>query len=206
MRKINQQALKHFQKNDKILFLVARRASLAEELKADKPENYFRRLCREIIGQQLASGAARAIFSRFENLFSNRKITPHKVLTIPHKTMRKTGLSNAKAKYVRNLAEKVADKELRFRDFKNFSDEQVSEELTKVSGIGPWTAEMFLMFTLAREDVFSPGDLGLRKAIQKVYGLEERPTVEQAEKISYKWKPYRTYACLALWKILDVPD
>ena len=76
-------------------------------------------------------------------------------------------------------------------------------ELTKVKGIGPWTAEMFLMFTLAREDVFSHGDLGLRKAIKKMYNLKEKPTVNQSEEISNKWKPYRTYASLILWKSLD---
>jgi len=203
MRKINQKVLKHFQKHDKILFLTAKKTWPIKELKADKPKNYFHRLCREIVGQQLASKASRAIFSRFEDLFSNRKITPRKVLKIPHHVIRKAGLSNAKVKYVRNLAERVVGKELRFGDFKDFSDKQVAGELTKVNGIGPWTAEMFLMFTLAREDVFSPGDLGLRKAIKKMYGLKEMPTLEQAEKISYKWKPYRTYACLVLWKSLD---
>ena len=206
MRKTNQQVLKHFRKHDKVLFLTARKKWSTKELKADEPENYFRRLCREIIGQQLASEASKAIFSRFEDLFSNRKITPRKVLKIPHRVMRKAGLSNAKAKYVRNLAERVVNKELKLGDFKDLSNEQVVVELTKVKGIGPWTAEMFLMFTLAREDVFSPGDLGLRKAIKKVYGLKEMPTIEQVEKISDRWKPYRTYACLVLWESLNVPD
>ena len=206
MRKINEQVLKHFQKHDKILFLTAKKIWPIKELKADKPKNYFRRLCREIIAQQLAGKASKAIFSRFEDLFSNGKITPHKTLKISPKVIRKVGLSNAKAKYIRDLAERVINKELKFGDFKDLSDDQVAEELIKVNGIGPWTAEMFLMFVLAREDVFSPGDLGLREAIKKIYGLKERPTIKETEKISNKWKPYRTYACLVLWKSLDVLD
>jgi DNA-3-methyladenine glycosylase II len=206
MRKIKQQVLKHFQKRDKVLFLVAKDRWPRKKLEADKPENYFRRLCREIIGQQLAGHVARVIFSRFEGLFSNKEITPDKVLKISHEIMRKIGLSNAKAKYVRNLAEMIVNKELNFEDLKDFTDEQIITELTKVSGIGPWTAEMFLMFTMAREDVFSSGDLGLRKAIKNIYDLEEMPTIELIERISSKWRPYRTYASLVLWESLNVSD
>lgn len=172
-------------------------------LHPDKPENYFSRLCREIIGQQLADKASRAIFSRFEKLFSG-KITSCKALKVSHQAMRKAGLSNAKAKYIRNLAEDVVNKKLNFKDLKNLDNEQVIKELIKVKGIGPWTAEMFLMFTLARKDVFSPGDLGLRKAIKRLYGFKKEPTEKQIKEITDKWRPYRTYACLILWKSLDI--
>lgn len=203
MGKINQQIIKHFQENDKILFSALEKLEPLKELQPDKPENYFFRLCREIIGQQLADKASEAIFSRFEELFSGRKITPRKVLKIPHKAIRRAGLSHAKARYIRNLAKKIVEKELKFKNFQNLDDEQVTKELTAVKGIGPWTAEMFLMFTLARENVFSYGDLGLRKAIAKLYGFKKELTKEQVEKISNKWTPYKTYACLVLWKSLD---
>ncbi len=197
-----QKIFQYFQKNDEVIFLLAKKVGTVKELYADKPENYFHRLCREIIGQQLASGAARTIFSRFEALFTNKKITSRKVQNISHQAMRKAGLSNAKAGYIRDLAEKVINKELDFKSFESLSDEQVTAELTKVKGIGPWTASMFLLAVLTRRDIFSPGDLALRKAIKIAYGLKEMPTEKQAEEISYKWKPYRTYASLVLWKSL----
>ena len=203
MGKINQQIIKHFQEHDKVLFLALEKLGPLKELQSDEPENYFFRLCREIVGQQLADKASEAIFSRFEELFSGRKVTPRKVLKIPHKAIRQAGLSHAKARYVRNLAEKIANKDLNFKDFQNLDDEQVIKKLTGVKGIGSWTAEMFLMFTLARENVFSYGDLGLRKAITKLYGFKQEPSREQIEKISNKWAPYKTYACLVLWQSLD---
>ena len=200
---MNQQIIKHFQKNDEVLFSVMKKMGPVQGLHPDKPENYFSRLCREIIGQQLADKASRAIFSRFEKLFSG-KITSCKALKVSHQAMRKAGLSNAKAKYIRNLAEDVVNKKLNFKDLKNLDNEQVIKELIKVKGIGPWTAEMFLMFTLARKDVFSPGDLGLRKAIKRLYGFKKEPTEKQIKEITDKWRPYRTYACLILWKSLDI--
>ena len=203
MGKINQQIIKHFQRHDKVLFSAIERVGVLKELQPDGPENYFFRLCREIVGQQLADKASEAIFSRFEALFSSKKVTPRKVLKIPHKAIRNAGLSHAKARYIRNLAEKIVSKNLNFKNFQNLDDEQVIKELIGVKGIGPWTAEMFLMFTLARENVFSYGDLGLRKAITKLYGFKQEPTREQVEKISNKWAPYKTYACLVLWQNLD---
>ena len=200
--KKNQKAIKYFKEHDKILFSVAEKIESIKELQSDEPNNYFFRLCRSIIGQQLASKASNAICSRFQKLFSG-KVTPRKVLNISSKEIRSVGLSEAKVEYIKNLAKKIVDKDLRFDGFKNLDNQQIIDELTKVKGIGPWTAEMFLMFTLAREDVFSHGDLGLRKAIKKIYGLKKEPTQKQTERISRKWIPYRTYACLVLWKSLD---
>jgi len=201
---MNKKAVQHFKENDKVLFSAIERVGQVKRLEKSKPETYFIKLCREIIGQQLNGKVAKIIFSRFEGLFLNKKVTPRKVLSIPHETMRGVGMSHAKARYVRNLAETVVAKELIFKDFENLDDEQVVGELCRVKGIGPWTAEMFLMFTLAREDVFSHGDLGLRKAVEKLYGFKIKPTKEQIEKIAVKWAPYRTYACLVLWESLDV--
>ena len=201
---MNKKIVKHFKENDKVLFSAIEKAGAIKTLEKSGTDTYFVKLCREIIGQQLNGKVVKVIFSRFENLFSNAKITPRKVLNIPHKTLRGVGMSHAKARYVRNLARMVVAKELNFNDFEDLDNEQVIGELCKVKGIGPWTAEMFLMFTLAREDVFSHGDLGLRKAVEKLYGFKKKPTREQIEKIAVKWAPYRTYACLVLWQSLDL--
>jgi len=204
MKKTKQQAIKHFQKHDKVLFSVIEKVEPIRELKMNEPKEYFTNLCQSIIGQQLSGKVSETIFSRFKKLFSGQKVSPRKVLKIPHEAMREMGLSNAKAKYIRDLAEKVVNKELNFKDFENLNNEQIIEELVKVNGIGPWTAEMFLMFTLARKDVFSQGDLIIRKAVRKMYGFKKEPTKEQIKQISDKWVPYRTYACLVLWKSLSI--
>ncbi len=112
-------------------------------------------------------------------------------------------MSWSKVRFVRDLADKVSAKFIQLPQLAQLSNEEVITELTKVKGIGPWTAEMFLMFTLGREDVFSFGDLGLAKAIQKLYNLKQKPTRKQLEKITKKWSPYRTHAALVLWKSLD---
>jgi DNA-3-methyladenine glycosylase II len=100
----------------------------------------------------------------------------------------------------------VLDKTIHLEKLDKLSNEEIIRELTQVKGIGPWTAEMFLMFSLKREDVFSHGDLGLRNAIQKIYGFKEKPTIQQVEKIIKKWSPYKTYACRILWKSLMIKE
>ena len=109
-----------------------------------------------------------------------------------------------KVKYIKDLAQKTLDKTLDLSKLTNMTDGDVLTELTKVKGIGPWTAEMFLMFTLGREDVFSHGDLGLKNAIKKLYGFKKDPSKKQVEKIVNKWSPYRTFACRILWKSLEI--
>jgi len=197
-----QKALKHFQKKDPILFSVAKKVDL-EPLKPRKTEDYFYALCYEIIGQQLAKKAALAIFARFKKLFFRGKITPRKTLKISEQTIRNAGASWSKARFVRDLAEKVEDGKLDLKDIAHLEDTKVIEKLTQVKGIGPWTAQMFLIFTLGREDVFSFGDLGLRKAIITLYSLRKDVSRQKIEKITKKWSPYRTYACRILWKSLE---
>ena len=153
--------------------------------------------------QQLASGAARAIFGRFEKLFEQEEVTPEIVLSFFDQEIRDTGASWAKVKYIKDLAKCVATKTIDLKKLHELSDKEVIQELIKVKGIGPWTAEMFLMFSLGREDVFSYGDLGLRHAMQKLYAFKKEPTIEQMEKITSTWSPYRTYGALLLWRSLD---
>ena len=194
----------HFKKKDPILFGYLKQVGPIENLQGDFPRNYFFRLCKEIVCQQLSSKAGHVIFSRFKNVFPKGIICPEAVLATSHEILRNSGISHAKARYVRNLAESVISGELDFKNFKKLSNEQIVEKLTKVKGIGYWTAEMFLMFTMGREDVFSHGDLGLRKAIKKVYKFKKEPSKEQIEKIVGKWSPYKTYGCMILWRGLDL--
>ena len=201
---MNSKIVRHFKKSDRILHSYFKQIGPIEDLQSDLPQNYFFRICKEIVGQQLSSKAGRAIFSRFKNVFPKGIVCPEAVLATSHETLRDSGISHAKARYIRNLAEAVAGKELDFKSFKKLDNEQIIKQLTKVKGIGPWTAQMFLMFTMGREDVFSPGDLGLRKAIKKVYKFKKKPSQQQIEKIVSQWSPYKTYGSMILWGILDL--
>lgn len=172
----------HFRKSDPILYSIIEKVGTLEELEFRHPDDYFLSLCREIIGQQLADKASSAIFSRFIKLFPNKKVAPKYALKIPDLKMREAGMAWSKVRFIKDLAKKVLDKELKLAELDKLSDELVIAELTKVKRIGPWTAEMFLMFTLGREDVFSHGDLGLRKAIKKLYKFKKEPSRKQVEK------------------------
>ncbi|MDD5750456.1 MAG: DNA-3-methyladenine glycosylase 2 family protein [Candidatus Pacebacteria bacterium] len=195
---------KHFQTNDPLLFAWLEKIGPIDDLQGDVPSNYFFRLCKEIVKQQLSDKAGHAIFTRFKNVFPKGAIRPENVLAVSHQTLRDSGISHAKARYVRNLAEAVVGGDLDFKKFRKLDNEQVVEKLIQVKGIGRWTAEMFLMFTLGREDVFSHGDLGLRKGIMKVYRLRKEPTKERIEKIVSRWSPYKTYGCRILWGAISL--
>jgi DNA-3-methyladenine glycosylase II len=166
--------------------------------------NHFRSLVVAIANQQLSGKAADTILKRFVTLFHPKKFpTPQEVLTMSTAKMRKVGLSRMKVSFLKDLSKKILNKTVDFKKMDQWTDEEVIEHLVRVKGIGVWTAEMFLMFSLGREDVFSYGDLGLRNAMQKLYKMKQHPTPRQAEKISAKWKPYRTLASLYLWASVD---
>lgn len=166
--------------------------------------NHFKSLVVSIINQQLSGKAADTIQKRFEALFKPKKFpTPEDVLKTPFPKMRKVGLSNAKVSFIKDLARKVHDGTINFRKMNSWTDEEVIAHLVQVKGIGRWTAEMFLMFSLERDDIFSYGDLALRKAMEKLYKLKKNPTPAQAEKISAAWSPYRTLASRYLWATMD---
>lgn len=201
---MNKKILNHFKKNDPILYSYAVKVEELEVIKKDRPENYFYRLCREIICQQLSNKAGQSIFGRFKKLFPNGSATVPDIFSISHERLRGSGMSNAKARYVKNLAGAIIHGDLPIFHLDSMTDEEILKVLTKVKGIGPWTAQMFLMFTLGREDIFSHGDLGLRKGIMKVYRLKTQPTKNQIKKIISKWPPYKTYASRILWASLEI--
>ena len=192
----------HFRKADPKLFRVLQRVGELKTLSPIPPKRYFSQLCREIIGQQLSGKVARVFLDRFKNLFPKKQVTPKFLLKLKDEKLRSIGISWAKVEYLKDLASKIEHKEISLNSWQNLENEKVIEELVKVKGIGNWTAEMFLMFSLGREDVFSHGDLGLRKAIEKTYNMKN-PAKSQVEKISKKWSPYRTWACRILWSSHD---
>ena len=163
----------------------------------------FEAVARAIVGQQLSTKAARSIWEKLLAQFGGETPTPEALLRKRKPTLRKAGLSNAKVEFLRDLAKHVKDGRLDFDRIKDLSDEDVIAELIEVKGVGSWTAEMFLMFHLARPDVLSVGDLGIRRAVQIEYGMEELPGPEELERIAEEWRPHRTLACLYLWRSLD---
>ncbi|OGH10507.1 MAG: hypothetical protein A2857_04390 [Candidatus Levybacteria bacterium RIFCSPHIGHO2_01_FULL_36_15] len=196
-----QKALLHFQKVDPILFRAAKKTGPVE---LQNSSDYFIKLCKSIINQQLSNKVGDIIFERFKNLFPKQEIMPYYLLKIKDKSIRNIGISFPKIKYLKDLAQKIVNKEIILEDLQKEKEEIIIESLIKVKGIGRWTAEMFLMFCLGRKDIFSPGDLGLRNAVQKLYELKDKPSDKLLMEISQKWSPYRTYASMILWKSLEV--
>lgn len=168
----------------------------------ERPGDAYGALLRAIVGQQLSTKAARTIYLRVLDLFGGATPSPEQLLEASEQDLRGAGLSGRKVEYVRDLATHVLSGELELDRLDRLGDEEAIEEIVAVRGLGRWTAEMFLIFHLERPDVLSGGDLGIRKAIQLEYGLEEMPTPQRAIEIGEPWSPYRSLAGLYLWESL----
>jgi DNA-3-methyladenine glycosylase II len=168
----------------------------------EKPADAYGALLRAIVGQQLSTKAARTIYGRVLELFGGTTPTPAQLLEAGEEDLRAGGLSGRKVEYVRDLATHVLDGELELDRLDRLGDEEVIEEIVAVRGLGVWTAEMFLLFHLERPDVLSGGDLGIRKAVQIEYGLEQMPTPTRVLEIGEPWRPHRSLASLYLWESL----
>jgi DNA-3-methyladenine glycosylase II len=167
-------------------------------------EDHYGSLVRTITGQQLSVLAARAIYGRLTDRFGGRPPTPEEILADePEELRAAAGLSRAKVSYLRSLAEHVLSGDLELARLDDLPDEEVIAELVAVKGLGLWTAQMFLMFHLDRPDVLPTGDLGIRRAIERAYGLDGLPDPATMERIAEPWRPYRTLACRYLWRSLD---
>jgi DNA-3-methyladenine glycosylase II len=163
-------------------------------------------LVRAVVGQQLSAKAAATIFARVLEPYGGRMPSPEELLKASEKDLRAAGLSGRKVEYVHDLARHVSDGELELESVATMSDEEVIEEITAVRGFGRWSAEMFLIFHLGRPDVLPVGDLGIRRAVERQYGLDELPDADELERIAEPWRPQRTLACLYLWETLrNVP-
>ncbi len=173
----------------------------------ERPTDAYGALLRGIVGQQLSTKAARTIYLRVLDLFGGKTPAPEQLLEASEEELRGAGLSGRKVEYVRDLAHHVLAGELELERLPQLSDEEVIAEIVAVRGLGLWTAEMFLLFHLERPDVLSGGDLGIRKAIQFEYGMEEMPSPKQTVEFARRWSPHRSLASIYLWESLAaVPD
>jgi DNA-3-methyladenine glycosylase II len=191
----------HLQKDKKLAKIIAEPVS---ELRTHK--NIPLTLIESIMSQQLSTKVAQVIHKRFLALYDTKEPTLKQILDTPLTTLRSIGLSNAKTTYVHNVAKFCIEHEITDKKLNAMTNMEVIELLTQIKGVGRWTVEMLLMFTLGREDVFAIDDLGLQQSMIKLYKLDtldKKQLKEKLVKISAKWSPYRTYACLYLWKWKD---
>jgi DNA-3-methyladenine glycosylase II len=202
-RKRQAEAIEHLRASDPVM------RAMIEEVGVDglgdpgagRPEDDYGALVRSIVGQQLSTSAARAIYGRLTDRFGGRTPTPAEVLADdPDELRTSAGLSHAKVRYLRSLAEHVLDGSLDLDRLDSLPDDEVIAELVAVKGIGEWSSHMFLMFHLGRPDVLAVGDLGIRRAVMIRYGLPKLPTTPELEAIAEPWRPYRTLACRFLWR------
>ena len=165
----------------------------------------FHSLARSIVFQQLNGRAASTIFDRLTAAAGAEPLTPEAVLKIEVAALRAAGLSGQKASYIRDLAERTLSGEVDFAKLPALDDAGVVKHLTQVKGVGPWTAQMILIFALKRPDVLPTADYGIRAAMKVAYGLEDLPKPEEMEALAESWRPYRSVGCWYLWRSLDGP-
>jgi DNA-3-methyladenine glycosylase II len=173
------------------------------QLHAVAPRDPFEALCLSIASQQLSVKAAATIFGRFCDLFPERKPTPEGVMTLTDDQIRAVGFSRPKAAFIKDLAARVLDGRLDLKGLKKHPDDEVMRQLVAVKGVGRWTAEIFLMFRLARPDIFPADDLGLMNAVQRAYKLRKRPDAKRLRALAETWSPYRSIAAWYLWQSLS---
>jgi DNA-3-methyladenine glycosylase II len=173
-----------------------------------KRNKVYLRLCSSILSQQLSTTVAKVLYKRFLELYNGQEPTARQILETPPETFRSIGFSNAKASYVHNVCRFFIENKITDARLHKLSNEEVIDLLTQIKGVGKWTVEMILMFTLGREDVFAMDDLGLKQSVIKLYNIKEtdkKILYQKIEKISLKWSPYRTYASRYLWNWKDNP-
>src|ERR1700733_12383288 len=193
-------AVNHLKKNDPIMRAVIERVGPCR-MEFGPPE--FHSLAESIVYQQLNGKAASTIFARFAALAGDPP-TPAAILKLTDEQLRSVGLSKQKSAYLKDLSAKVASGLLDYARLPQQSDDEVIAHLTQVKGIGVWTAHMFLMFTLKRENVLPTGDYGIQAAMKKHYRKQKMPKPKEMEKIARAWSPYRSVACWYLWRSLDI--
>ncbi len=180
---------------------MARLVQAVGEYELELGTDYFPALVRSIIGQQLSVVVAHKIWERTQNLCA--EVTPEVVVRLADEQLKSAGLSGTKARYIKDLSQKVLSGELDLARIDALPDAEIIRQLLQVKGIGVWTAEMFLIFSLGRLDVLSLGDLGLKRSIQWLYGLKKPPADRTMKSLAKKWAPYRTVASLYLWEVIN---
>lgn len=196
------QHLTHLSKDKKLKKLL----ETVVPYELQKRNNICLRLCSSIMSQQLSTKVAQVIYNRFVDLYGGKEPTPQQIVETSPEVLRSIGLSNAKVNYVQNVARFAIEHGMEEDRLHGMSNEEVIEYLTAIKGVGKWTVEMLLMFTLGREDVFAVDDLGIQQSMARLYKLDagnKKLLRESMLKISGKWSPYRTYACFYLWRWKD---
>jgi DNA-3-methyladenine glycosylase II len=195
------QAVSHIAKNDPVLAPIIKQTGLPTFA---PHTNYYWELIDSIISQQLSVKAATSIEKRFQELFGTEFPEPDAILKKSIDELRAVGLSKPKANYIRDLAQHIKDGKLKFDHINEMSNDEIIAMLVDIKGIGEWTAHMFLIFSLARLDVFPAGDLGIKNGIRRLYGFKDAPTPEQMREIAvkYSWHPYETVASWYIWQSL----
>jgi DNA-3-methyladenine glycosylase II len=192
----------HLSKDKKLKLLL----DAQEPLKLQKKKNVCLHLMASIMSQQLSVKVAKVIYKRFLELYDGKEPTLQQVVDMPFDKLRGIGLSNAKVNYIQNIAKYALEHGLEDKKLYKMSNDEVMEFLLPIKGVGKWTVEMQLMFALGREDVFAVDDLGIQMAMAKLYKLDmtdKKTFREKMLKLSAKWSPYRTYACMHLWRYKD---
>ena len=188
----------HLSKDKKLGKII----SLQEKYVLTQSKNVCLQLCYSIMSQQLSTKVADVFHKRFLALYNGKEPTPQKIVETPFETLRGIGLSNAKANYVLNVCRFFIEEKITDAKLYKMSNEELIKYLSQIKGVGQWTVEMILMFTLGREDIFAVDDLGIQQAICKLYKIDttnKKAMKEDMLRISAKWSPYRTYACRYLW-------
>jgi DNA-3-methyladenine glycosylase II len=199
-------AVEHLRNSDPVLAQIIEQVGKLPSVHAGRPDpdDHYGALVRSIVGQQLSVLAARAIYGRLTERFGGRAPTAQEILDDDPEALRAAaGLSRAKVGFLRSLAEHVLSGQLELERLDALPDDEVIAELVAVKGLGEWTSHMFLMFHLDRPDVLAVGDLGIRRAVERAYGLAELPKPAELEALADPWRPYRTLACRYLWRSLD---
>jgi DNA-3-methyladenine glycosylase II len=196
------QYIEHLSQDKKLKTLL----DAAKPHQLRKRKNICIYLCASIMGQQLSTKVADVIYGRFIELYGGKEPTPEQIIDTPFEKLRGIGLSNAKVGYVKNVALFEKEHGMDAKKLSKMSDEEVITYLTVIKGVGRWTVEMLLMFALGREDVFAVDDLGIQQAMTNLYKLDatdKKKLKESMLRRSKKWSPYRTYACVHLWRWKD---
>ena len=189
--------MRHIQKQDPVLGKVVRSIS---PIDFEMDDGHYEALVGAIIYQQLAGAAARAILERFKKIYGGKIPDPKQYLSTPESKLRASGLSPQKISYIRDLCERIVKGSLDLPSLTHLPDEMAVERLDEIRGVGRWTAEMFLLFVLGRKDVLPVDDLGVQKAVKRIYHLRKLPSKKKFEQLAKNWHPYCSIATLYLWR------
>jgi DNA-3-methyladenine glycosylase II len=203
-KKVWKKAISHLKKRDKALSKIITKLGVVENRwGAPKP---YEAIMETFIYQQISGSAAQSILRKFKKLYNGKLPTPKQFLKTPEKVVRSAGISPQKYSYIKDFCERIDTKQLDLNSLSKLPDEEAIAILDDVRGIGRWTAEMFLMTSLARVNIFAMDDLGLQNAVKRIYKLKKHPDKKKLTELSKKWEPYKSVASIYLWRSMDKPE